>query len=135
MRLRIATMAGVILFALTRPAAALDSNTGLFVAGMTLIYVTAEYCDEFELVENGIARAADRNGIDQSIVRATANALLAQMDRPYDPKYLIPEITVLVRDTIVALKRTLAKNKSGNCKDYGDNGVEAGMLRRKNGRR
>jgi hypothetical protein len=37
---------------------------------------------------------ADRNGIDQSIVRATANALLAQMDRPYDPKYLIPEITV-----------------------------------------
>ena len=61
----------------------------------------------------------------------TANALLAQMDRPYDPKYLIPEITVLVRDTIVGLKRTLAKNKSGNCKDYGDNGVEAGMLRRR----
>jgi len=53
---------------------------------MTLIYVTAAYCDEFELVENGIARVADRNGIDQSIVRAAANALLAQMDRPYDPK-------------------------------------------------
>ena len=86
MRLRIATMAGAILLALTRPAAALDSNTSLFVAGMTLIYVTAAYCDEFELVENGIARVADRNGIDQSIVRAAANALLAQMDRPYDPK-------------------------------------------------
>ena len=101
---------------------------------MTLIYVTAAYCDEFELVENGIARVADRNGIDQSIVRAAANALLAQMDRPYDPKYLTPEITVLVRDTIVGLKRTLAKNKSGNCKDYGDNGVEAGMLRRRSSR-
>jgi len=135
MRLRTVTMAGAISLALNQPVVALDSNTGLFVAGMTLIYVTAAYCDEFELVENGIVRAADRNGIDQSIVRATANALLAQMDRPYDPKYLIPEITVLVRDTIVALKRTLAKNKSGNCKDYGDNGVEAGMLRRKNGRR
>ena len=134
MRLRIATMAGAILLALTRPAAALDSNTSLFVAGITLIYVTAVYCDEFEVVENGIALAADRNGIDQSVVRATANALLAQMDRPYDPKYLIPEITVLVRDTIVGLKRTLAKNKSGNCKDYGDNGVEAGMLRRRSGR-
>src|SRR6516165_7579764 len=121
MRLRTVTMAGAILLSLNQPVAALDSNTGLFVAGMTLIYVTAAYCDEFELVENGIARAADRSGIDQSIVRATANALLAQMDRPYDPKYLIPEITVLVRDTIVALKRTLAK---GNCKDYGDNGVE-----------
>ena len=132
MRLRIATMAGAILLAPIRPAAALDSNTGLFVAGMTLIHVTAAYCDEFELVENGIARVADRIDIDQSVMRATANALLAQMDRPYDPKYLIPEITVLVRDTIVALKRTLAK---GNCKDYGDNGVEAGMLRRKNGRR
>jgi len=128
-------MARAISLALNQPVAALDSNTGLFVAGMTLIYVTAAYCDEFELVENGIVRAADRNGIAQSIVRATANALLAQMDRPYDPKYLIPEITVLVRDMIVALKRTLAKNKSGNCKDYGDNGVEAGMLRRKNGRR
>ena len=135
MRLRTVTMAGAISLALNQPVAALDSNTGLFVAGMTLIYVTAAYCDEFELVENGIVRAADRNGIAQSIVRATANALLAQMDRPYDPKYLIPEITVLVRDMIVALKRTLAKNKSGNCKDYGDNGVEAGMLRRKNGRR
>ena len=134
MSLRIATMAGAILLALTRSAAALDSNTSLFVAGMTLIYVTAVYCDEFEVVENGIARAADRNGIDQSIVRATANALLAQMDRPYDPEYLIPEITVLVRDTIVGLKRTLAKNKSGNCKDYGDNGVEAGMLRRRSSR-
>ena len=134
MSLRIATMAGAILLALTRSAAALDSNTSLFVAGMTLIYVTAVYCDEFEVVENGIARAADRNGIDQSIVRATANALLAQMDRPYDTEYLIPEITVLVRDTIVGLKRTLAKNKSGNCKDYGDNGVEAGMLRRRSGR-
>ena len=76
---------GSNLLALTRPAAALDSNTSLFVAGMTLIYVTAAYCDEFELVENGIARVADRNGIDQSIVRAAANALLAQMDRPYDP--------------------------------------------------
>ena len=135
MRLRIATMAGAILLAPIRPAAGLDSNTGLFVAGMTLIHVTAAYCDEFELVENGIARAADRNGIDQSIVRATANALLAQMDRPYDPKYLIPEITVLVRDMIVPLKRTLAKNKSGNCMDYGDNGVEAGMLRRKSVRK
>ena len=135
MRLRTVTMAGAISLALNQPVVALDSNTGLFVAGMTLIHVTAAYCDEFELVENGIVRAADRNGIAQSIVRATANALLAQMDRPYDPKYLIPEITVLVRDMIVALKRTLAKNKSGNCKDYGDNGVEAGMLRRKNGRR
>src|SRR3974390_2227675 len=46
MRLRIATMAGAILLALIRPAAALDSNTGLFVAGMTLIYVTAAYCDD-----------------------------------------------------------------------------------------
>ena len=135
MRLRTVTMAGAISLALNQPVAALDSNTGLFVAGMTLIHVTAAYCDEFELVENGIARAADRNGIDQSIVRATANALLAQMDRPYDPKYLIPEITVLVRDTIGALKRTLAKNKSGNCMDYGDNGVEAGMLRRKSVRK
>ena len=135
MRLRTVTMAGAISLALNQPVVALDSNTGLFVAGMTLIYVTAAYCDEFELVENGIVRAADRNGIAQSIVRATANALLVQMDRPYDPKYLIPEITVLVRDMIVALKRTLAKNKNGNCKDYGDNGVEAGMLRRKNGRR
>jgi hypothetical protein len=135
MRLRTVTMAGAISLALNQPVVALDSNTGLFVAGMTLIYVTAAYCDEFELIENGIARAADRNGIDQSIVRATANALLAQMDRPYDPKYLIPEITVLVRDMIVPLKRTLAKNKGGNCKDYGGNGVEAGMLRRKNGSR
>ena len=135
MRLRTVTMAGAISLALNQPVVALDSNTGLFVAGMTLIYVTAAYCDEFELIENGIARAADRNGIDQSIVRATANALLAQMDRPYDPKYLIPEITVLVRDMIVPLKRTLAKNKGGNCKDYGGNGVEAGMLRRKNERR
>ena len=135
MRLRTVTMAGAISLALNQPVVALDSNTGLFVAGMTLIYVTAAYCDEFELIENGIARAADRNGIDQSIVRATANALLAQMDRPYHPKYLIPEITVLVRDMIVPLKRTLAKNKGGNCKDYGGNGVEAGMLRRKNGRR
>ena len=99
MRLRTVTMAGAISLALNQPVAALDSNTGLFFAGMTLIYVTAAYCDEFELVENGIVRAADRNGIAQSIVRATANALLAQMDRPYDPKYLIPEITVLVRDT------------------------------------
>jgi hypothetical protein len=32
---------------------------------------------------------------------------------------------------MVGVKRTLAKNKNGNCKDYGDNGVEAGMLRRK----
>ena len=135
MRLRTVTMAGAISLALNQPVAALDSNTGLFFAGMTLIYVTAAYCDEFELVENGIVRAADRNGIAQSIVRATANALLAQMDRPYDPKYLIPEITVLVRDMIVPLKRTLAKNKGGNCKDYGGNGVEAGMLRRKNGSR
>ena len=39
-------MAGAILLALIRPAAALDSNTGLFVAGMTLIYVTAAYCDD-----------------------------------------------------------------------------------------
>ena len=46
MRLRIATMAGAILLAPIRPAAALDSNTGLFVAGMTLIYVTAAYCDD-----------------------------------------------------------------------------------------
>ena len=60
---------------------------------------------------------------------------LLRWTAPYDPKDLVPEITALVRDTIVALKRTLAKNKSGNCKDYGDNGVEAGMLRRKNGRR
>jgi len=135
MRLRIATMAGAISLALGQPIAALDSNTGHFVAGTTVIFVTAAYCDEFEFVEHGIARTGDRNGIDRSIMRATINALLAQMDGPYDPKYLIPEITVLVRDTIVALKRTLAKNKSGNCKDYGDNGVEAGMLRRKNGRR
>ena len=107
----------------------------LFVAGMTLIYVTAAYCDEFELVENGIARAAHRNGIDQSVVRATANALLAEMDRPYDPKDLVPEITALVRDTMVGVKRTFAWDKNAACKEYGDIAVESGILRRRDGGR
>ena len=40
MRLRTVTMAGAISLALNQPVAALDSNTGLFFAGMTLIYVT-----------------------------------------------------------------------------------------------
>ena len=135
MRLRTVTMAGAISLALGQPIAALDGNTGHFVAGTTVIFVTAAYCDEFEFVEHGIARAADRNGVDRSIMRGTVNALLAQMDGPYDPKYLIPEITALVRDTMVGVKRTFAWDKNAACKEYGDIAVESGILRRRDGGR
>jgi hypothetical protein len=116
MRLRIGAMAGAVSLALNQPAAALESNSGIYVAGMAAVYVTASCCDGFEFVENGLAKAADRNGIDPATARAAANAIFAQMDVPYDPKDLIPEVTILVRDTIIGVKRTIAENRIENCR-------------------
>jgi hypothetical protein len=133
MRLRMAAIAGAVSLALNQPAAALDGNSAVFVAGMTVFYVTATYCEGFEFVEKGLQKAAERNGIDPAIARAAANAIFTQMDAPYDPKDLIPEVTILVRDTIVGVKRTIAENRVENCKNYGESAVNAGILRRKNG--
>jgi hypothetical protein len=116
MRLRIGAMAGAVSLALNQPAAALESNSGIYVAGMAAVYVTASCCDGFEFVENGLAKAADRNGIDPATARAAANAIFAQMDVPYDPKDLIPEVTILVRDTTIGVKRTIAENRIENCR-------------------
>jgi hypothetical protein len=133
MKLRALCASAVALtLAFSTPASAMDENLASFTVAATSAIAIAASCDGLTVVEGALPKLADRNGVTPDEAQAIVQAVLAQAGQPYDKSALIPEITVVVRDTVRQSFRMLSgPDKSVMCGKVADSAVEAGFLRRK----
>jgi hypothetical protein len=119
--------------AFTTPASALSDNVRSFTIASTSALAIATSCDGFTVVEGALPKLADRNGVSEEQAQAILAAILAQADQPYDKTDLIPEITVVVRDTMREAFRMLkgGRDRADMCGKVANSAVEAGFIRRK----
>jgi hypothetical protein len=118
--------------ALTTPASALNDNVRSFTIAATSALAIATSCNGLTVVEGALPKLADRNGVSEAQADAILQAILAQADQPYDRSALIPEITVVVRDTVRESFRMLqGEDRAAMCGKVANSAVEAGFIRRK----
>ncbi|MCA1379454.1 hypothetical protein I6F34_01295 [Bradyrhizobium sp. BRP05] len=116
----------------TTPASALSDNVRSFTIAATSALAIAVGCDGYTVVEGALPKLADRNGVSEEQAQAILAAMLAQAGHDYDRSDLIPEITVVVRDTVHQAFRMLdGRDRADMCGKVANSAVEAGFIRRK----
>lgn len=128
----LAASAVALTLAFSTPALAVSKTDKEFAILVTASFSLAFVCPGYELVDGSAEKAADRNGADfDTVGPAIANAFKAQFDLPYQRTALIPEISVVVRQTLNEINDDLTRNQRQTCAKWGEILVPIGLIRRK----
>jgi hypothetical protein len=102
-----------------------------YVALMTMSIGITNMCDGYDVDDMNELKFAQEHGVDiHRLGPATFNALEFVVGSNYDPKALIPEVTLLVRSVSDKMNHDVSKSgKAAVCKLYGKHLTAAGFLR------
>jgi hypothetical protein len=116
-------------------AAALSDVEAVFLAQLvTASAVLEQRCDGFEVDgAGGVQRGARLLGSPEAamaMIDAYAAAIKARDGESYDPGKFRPEVSEAATKTFRRVRTDLIRDPKGACADYGNAGVDSGLLRR-----
>ncbi|MBR0817339.1 hypothetical protein [Bradyrhizobium liaoningense] len=127
-------MLAMIVSELARAAALSDAEATFLDQLVTASVVLEQRCDGYEVdgaggVQLG-ARLLGSPEAAMAMIDAYAAAIKARDGETYDPGKFRPEVSDAAGKTFRRVRADLIKNPKAACADYGDAGVDRGLLRR-----
>lgn len=133
-KLSIFAMLATIVSAPAGAATLSDAEATFLDQLVTASAVLEQRCDGYEVDGAGGVQLGARllGGPDaaMAMIDAYAAAIKARDGENYDPRKFRPEVSEAAGKTFKRVRADLIRDPKGACTDYGETGVERGLLRR-----
>lgn len=133
-KLSIVAMLATIVSAPAGAATLSDAEATFLDQLVTASAVLEQRCDGYEVDGAGGVQLGARllGGPDaaMAMIDAYAAAIKARDGENYDPRKFRPEVSEAAGKTFRRVRADLIRDPKGACTDYGETGVERGLLRR-----